>query len=117
MEHKYKLDHKAIAARVKNARKQAKLTQAELAEKIGVSTNAVAKLETNLMTASLQTIINIVNVLNIDINYLLLDNVESKRQANTDIVLNNLLANLSKEDKDFLIHVISGLNIYHMGTE
>ena len=113
MEYKYKLDYKAMSKKIKDARKLANLTQAELAEKINVSTNAVAKLETNLMTASLQTLINIVNVLNVDINYLLLDGkAEDREGTSRDMFLDSLISNLSQKDKDFIIHIINGLKIY-----
>ena len=52
MEYLYKLDYPNIAKRIKKLRKSADLTQAELAEKINISTNAVAKLENNLMAPS-----------------------------------------------------------------
>jgi len=113
MEHRYKLDYKEISKRVKNSRKVAKLTQAELAEKINISTNAVAKLETNLMTASLQTLINIANVLDLDINYLLFGESKNNNEpTNADIFLTNQIQKLSQKDKDFIIHIINGLKIY-----
>ena len=51
MDYQYKVDYPLIAKRIKEARKLAGLTQEQLAEKIEISTNAVAKLENNLMTA------------------------------------------------------------------
>ena len=113
MEYKYKLDYKEISKRVKAARKIAKLTQAELAEKINISTNAVAKLETNLMTASLQTLINISNVLDLDIDYLLFgESKDNNEPTNADVFLTNQIQKLSQKDKDFVIHIINGLKIY-----
>lgn len=118
MERKYKLDYQVIAKRIKAARRAARLTQAELAEKINISTNAVAKLETNLMSVSLQTLINIANVLDIDMNYLLSDNTgTSSDDENTDIFLESLIANLSMRDKAFLIHTINGLKAYNAEIE
>lgn len=117
MEYKYKLDYKAIAKRIKAARKAAQLTQAELAEKINISTNAVAKLETNLMNVSLQTLINIANILDIDMNYLLSDSTETNSDNNTDIFLENLIASLSMRDKTFIIHTINGLKAYNAEAE
>ena len=118
MERKYKLDYQMIAKRIKAARKAAQLTQAELAEKINISTNAVAKLETNLMNVSLQTLINIANVLDIDMNYLLSENIDiNGKDENTDIFLESLIANLSMRDKAFIIHTINGLKAYNAETE
>ena len=114
MEYRYKLDHQNIAKRIKAARKLANLTQAELAEKIDISTNAVAKLENNLMTASLQTLLNIANVLNIDINYLFLDEEQANDgEVNIDAFLDSLIHSLSQKDKEFIIHIVNGLKLYN----
>lgn len=118
MEYKYKLDYQAIAQRVKAARKAAQITQAELAERINISTNAVAKLETNLMNISLQTLINIANALDIDVNYLLSDNANiGGKDTNTDVFLESLIKNLSMRDKTFIIHTINGLKAYNAENE
>lgn len=118
MEYKYKLDYQAIAKRVKAARKAAQMTQAELAEKIDISTNAVAKLEANLMKVSLQTLVNIANVLDVDVNYLLTDNTSiDGNTTNTDMFLESLIRNLSMRDKTFIVHVINGLKVYNAEKE
>lgn len=118
MEYKYKLDYHAIAKRVKAARKAAQMTQAELAEKVDVSTNAVAKLEANLMKVSLQTLVNIANVLDVDLNYLLADSTDiDGNTTNTDMFLESLIRNLSMRDKTFIVHVINGLKAYNAEKE
>lgn len=114
MEYIYRLDYKDIAQKVKKARKSAHLTQAKLAEKINISTNAVAKLESNLMMPSLQTLVNIANALNMDLNYLLrAEDTISKEEAYTDMILNGLIRNLSHKDKEFMIHVANGIKLYY----
>ena len=114
MEHMYKLDHSVIAKRIKAARKIVGLTQVELAEKINISANAVAKLETNLMTASLQTLVNTANVLGVDINYLLADDTPlAQEDSCIDKYLDGLVLGLSQRDKEFTIHFINGLKIYN----
>lgn len=116
MDYKYKLDYQAIAKKIKETRKRANMTQAELAERINISTNAVAKLENNLMAASLQTLVNIANELSIDINYLLLDEGKADiEQTSTDVFLDSLFSKLSQKDKEFIIHTINGLKIYKNG--
>lgn len=112
MDYQYKLDYPAIARGIKAARKQAGLTQAELAERIDISTNAVAKLETDLMTPSLQTLVNIANVLHLDFNVLLSGGEAENTETSQDIFLTGLLRELSPKDKDFLIHIINGLKLY-----
>lgn len=115
MDYKYNLDYPFIAKRVKEAREAAHLTQAEFAEKIGISTNAVAKLETNRMTTSLWTLINISNVFQIDINYFLCSSSEQLGEADElDLSFNSRLHSLSDKEKVFLLHVLEGLRQYNM---
>ena len=110
----YKLNYPLIARRVREARDAAHLTQAELAEKIDISTNSVAQLETNRMKASLRTLLNIANAFHLDINYFLCKDSEQAEEIDElDLALNSRLHGLSAEDKTFLIHVMDGLRLYH----
>ena len=109
MGYKYKLDYPAIAKRIKAARNAAGLTQETLAEMVGISTNAMGKLEVNLMTTSLKTLINIANVLDLDMNYLLCGDEEKA----LDPLIDRMLQNLSGRDKEFIVHTILGLKKYY----
>ena len=117
MDYNYKVDYPLIAKRVKEARKFAGLTQEQLAEKIDISANAVAKLENNLMTASLQTLVNLSNVLGIDINYLLCEEYTAPQETSRDAFLDSLIHGLSQREKEFVIHVIHGLKLYNLSEE
>ena len=115
MEYKYKLDYRFIARRVKQAREAANLTQSELAERIDISTNAVAQLETDRMHPKLQTLLNIANVLQLDINYFLCNRAEdaNSEENETDRLLKGWINELSDKDKAFLLHIIEGLKKYN----
>lgn len=111
---KYILNYPLIAKRVKELRESAKLTQAELAEKIDISTNSVAQLETNRMKTSLWTLVNIANAFHLNIDYFLCEDSKQDDKINKlDLALNSRLYNLSDKDKAFLIHVLDGLKLYH----
>ncbi len=70
------------------------------------------------MNISLQTLINIANVLDIDINYLLSnDDTTDSKDKNTDVFLESLIKNLSMRDKAFIIHTINGLKAYNAEGE
>ena len=112
MEDRYQLDYPAIARQIKKARKLAQLTQAELAELVDISTNAVAKLENNLMTVSLSTLVQIANVLHLDFNTLL--SAEEQRDDTVDDFLRGLIDSLSTNEKEFVIHMIQGMKRYEM---
>ena len=114
MKEKYKLDYRRIARRVRQARKLARLTQAQLAERIGISTNAVAKLENNMMTASLQTLMHIANVLEVDINYLLVEDYEDQLEDSMDLFLNSQIRGMTAAEKAFLVHIIQGMKRFQL---
>ena len=114
MDCRYKIDYPYISNQVRKVREAAGLTQAEFAEKINISTNAIAKLETNRMTTSLRTLVNISNVFHIDINYFLYD--KSKRTGEgdeLDLLLTSRLDSLTAKEKTFLLHFIEGLKKYN----
>ena len=114
MEYQYKLDYTFIAKQVKKAREAAHLTQAQLAERIEISINAVARLETDRMRPKLQTLLRIANVFQLDINYFLCDDAkDSGEKDETSRLLNGWLHELSTKEKVFLIHVIDGLKTYN----
>lgn len=113
MEYKYRLDHQAIADQIRAARKRANLTQAELAERVDVSTNAIAKLENNMMAAGLQTLLKIANTLHLDLNALFLPDLPEDRSSSVDMILDSQLRTLSRTDKEFLIHTINGIRLHY----
>lgn len=61
------IDKKTIAKVIKNARRNAKLTQAELAEKIGISEKHLSKIETGKNYPALDTFFRIINILNLSL--------------------------------------------------
>lgn len=115
MEHKYKLDYSLISNRIKEGREAAHLTQAQLAESIDISTNAIAQMETHRMRPKLRTLLNIANVLGADVNYFLRDSINEfdVEDDEMDLALNARLRGLSSKEKAFLIHVIDGLKTYN----
>ena len=62
------MSNKSAAKLVKDARIAKGLTQTELAEKTGVHSNTVAKIEQGIQQPSYPTIKKLSKVLNIDIN-------------------------------------------------
>jgi len=119
MNNRYKLDYVALAKRIKLARHAKGYSQAKLAELIDVSLNTISKLEINYTTVSLKTILNIANVLEVDINYLVSHTPLDLKQAN-DLFIESLLQDFTDEDKELLIQIISAIKSYkksHVNAE
>ena len=108
---RYKLDYGLLAERIKTARKEKGYSQSKLAELADVSTNTIGKLEISYTTVSLKTILNIANVLEVDINYLVSADLPSSKPA-TDLFIESLLRDFAEKDKQFLIQVISAMKSY-----
>lgn len=75
-----KLNYQNIGRRIKLYRKRRGLTQNELAERIGKSTVYISYLEGGVKGLSLETLLDIVNALNLTADALLVGNLHNNRQ-------------------------------------
>ena len=89
----------SLGNRLKMARKAAKLTQKALGNMVGVSPSAIANYETGVSYPNEDILINLMNKLNIDANYLYAD----------DIIKSDNIYFLSPEE-EHLISMFRGLN-------
>ena len=65
----------SLGSRLKMARKAARLTQKALANMVGVTASAIANYETGVSYPNEDILINLMNKLNIDANYLYADDI------------------------------------------
>ncbi len=72
------MDLSTIGGNIKKYRKEAKMSQSELAERCDISTKYVSALERSEKPPSLETLINIANALNITADMLLCDVLSSR---------------------------------------
>ena len=79
-------DKEFIAKKIRLARKNAKLTQEELAEKIDISAKQLSRIEMATYIPSLPTFLKIVKILKIDLKDFGIDNVESKNFVRDDFL-------------------------------
>ena len=115
MDCRYILDYENLAKRIKEIRKLRGLTQEQLAEQSGLSWNFIAKIETDNTTISLQTLVSIANILDVSIDYLLLNDTTMREQGertSTDIFIENMLKDLTDIDKELLISIINIVKLY-----
>ena len=67
------IDYESIGKRVKASRIQQKMTQAELAERTGMSDVYISRIETGVRSPSLSSLLKIVIVLNVSLDSLVSD--------------------------------------------
>ena len=99
---------KLVGNQIKKQRELKKLTQEELAEKVGLSRNYISFLERGTKAPRLETLINIANALGVSANTLLLDvlDYDDKLQS---IHISKEIECLSSKDKEIIYGVINVL--------
>lgn len=96
------MDLKAIGNNIKRCRKNMGLTQANLAEKINLSTIHMSHLETGAASMSLECMLNICNALKVTPDELLYGEYELNLKSTSD-KLNGLLDSLTADEKKLVI--------------
>lgn len=84
------MDSKAIGARIKLYRAWAKMTQTELAEKLGCTSQHISAMERGIKTPRLDTFVSVANILGVQPS-LLLQDVTTGWKADWEANLNRVL--------------------------
>ena len=81
-----------LGERIRQLRKEAGWSQAELAEKIGADAGRVNKYEAGRMAPAAETLVRLAEVLNVSIDYLLIDGVPRRPLHSAEDALGDRLA-------------------------
>lgn len=79
-----------IGQRVLTARRQARLSRDELAEKLNISTLFMGYIECGQKGMSLTTLMNLCKILGVSSDYILLGETENITRKNIDLLLNDI---------------------------
>lgn len=96
-----------IGLNVKKYRKSHKLTQAQLAELINISTVHMSHIETGSVSMSLDLMLKICDELVITPNHLLLEETAINQDTN---LLNEKISKLTPDERAFLVNMIDLLD-------
>lgn len=98
-----KIDYNNFGLEIKKKRKEHNLSQAELAEKINKSTQHISKMERGLAKASLQTIVDVANALDVGIDELLCRSVRKGAKENINNEFEDIFKDCTLEEQRFLL--------------
>jgi transcriptional regulator with XRE-family HTH domain len=101
-------DRKYIAKKIKEYRTLRGMTQAELAEKIDISTKQISRIEVGDFYPSLISFLRIVEVLNIDLNNFV-NNTPSPEDKTKNRLI-RMIYDSSKEEIDFYDRLLTFVN-------
>ena len=102
------MNFQSIGKNIRKFRQQCKLRQEDLAEKTGLSTNYIGTLERGEKVPSLETFIEIINVLGVSADMVLCDVLSTGYEVKNSL-LNEKLEKLSPEDRAKIYDVIDVL--------
>ena len=72
------MDYESLGMRIRRARKAAGMPQADLAEKLGISTSFLGHIERGTRKASLDTLVKMANELGVSLDSLAADSLDSQ---------------------------------------
>lgn len=101
-----------IGERIRKLRKENKLSQAELANKIDVVSHMISQYENDKVMPSTETIIKIAKLFNVSIDYLLIEEAEIKQTSFDEKDFEDKIQQIKSlpyEDKMSLFHILEGL--------
>ena len=84
------MDKVAIGSRLREARNMAKLTQEQLAEKVGIGTTYISDIERGAKFPSLSLFIKIVDALGVSSDYILRGEIEAGKNCVYDDIMRKL---------------------------
>ena len=102
------VDYKFIGNRIRAVRMEKKMTQAQLAEAVGVGVTHISHIETGNTIPSLQTLLDIINALGCSADELLCIEVDKARPI-YESWLNDQLADCSRQEMKLISDVVLGL--------
>ena len=96
-----------LGERIRQLRKEAQLSQAELAEKIAVDAGRVSRYEAGRITPSAEALVRLAEVLNVSIDHLLVDGIPRRPLHSAEDVLGDRIAALTELGEEDLKLVLS----------
>ena len=96
----------ALGDRIRALRKEAGMSQAELAERIGVDPGRVSRYEAGRITPSADALVRLAESLNISIDHLLIDDIPRRPLHNAEDALGDRLNTLGELGADDL-HLVT----------
>ena len=100
-------DKKFVGAKIQEYRRKRKLTQAQLAEKVGLTDKHIGRIESGSFFPACNKFMNILDVLNIDIKEFGVKIPECEDSDKEKII--NLIYNISSNEAKFVMPVIESV--------
>lgn len=100
----------SVGERIQRLRKKFKMTQADLANKLGLEQAAVSKYETNRVPLTQESLLKLAQIFSVSTDYILGNNDKNtKKEEKHQIAFFNGIESLSEKDKELVQNLIDSL--------
>lgn len=103
------MDYHSIGKNIKNERTKQKLTQEQLSEKVGISTNFLACIEIGARRGSFETYVNIANALHVTLDTLTSDIIQSCKENPLKDKLNYYFDNATPDQQKLIVKIVEDI--------
>lgn len=103
---------KMIGKRICQARKTKQLTQEDLSDLSGLSVSAISRIETGRNSTSLKTLVQLCNVLDVSLNYLLYDLLSEQQTPLLNPVVSDIVALTKQMDESQQQFILDFMKMY-----
>ena len=113
---KLAVDYEKLGKRISWFRNKANYSQENLCEKLDISRETLARIETSVRTPSLETLVNIANTLGISADDLLVDSL-THSVSTADSEIHQMLVECNKTEEEILTEMVKALKaiLYRSG--
>lgn len=108
--------YKFLGENIRQSRLKLNLTQEQLAEKVDISTSYMGRIERGERSLPLDTLIRISNILNVSVDTLLQDSINTDNDVLIMTQINQLISKLNGNDKKLIIDMIK-LMVSHLNKD
>lgn len=103
---------KMIGKRICQARKAKQLTQEDLSDLSGLSVSAISRIETGRNSTSLKTLVQLCDILDVSLNYLLYDLLSEQQTSFQSPVVSDIVALTRQMDESQQQFVLDFMKMY-----
>ena len=105
------MDYVKLGEKIKRERIHNRLTQEMLAEMAEITSSYVGQIERGERKVTLSKLVRIANVLNVSVDYLLSDTIDTI-EDDFEIEVKNVMSSMEEKDKQMVIDIIKIINDY-----
>lgn len=103
---------KMIGKRICQARKAKQLTQEDLSDLSGLSVSAISRIETGRNSTSLKTLVQLSDILDVSLNYLLYDLLSEQQTSFQNPVVSDIVALTRQMDESQQQFILDFMKMY-----